>query len=136
MTNLKSWYESYFPISTLFLVLTNLKSWYESYFPLSTLFLVFLFNQRIRNWLYLMPLNTVVAAFVSKNGPSYFVLFFISLQSYNYGVTHFWLTYFILSIVSSNTISTYFVVIILKKVSSSYVLERKLFLRFDWLYFW
>ena len=78
---------------------------------------------------------TNVVSVVIDNMQSSFVLFVASIQSYNYGVTYFRLIYFILSIFCSNTISTCFVAISENEVSLFFVLERKLFLRFDWFYF-
>ena len=91
-----------------FYFLIYLKSLYESYLPLSILFLILFFNHPIRNQFYFLPLHSVVAPFVSDNGPSVFVLFVASIQYYNYGVKYFRLNSFILSTVCFDTISTIF----------------------------
>ena len=41
---------------------------------------------------------TIIAPVISENRQSYFVLFVALIHSYNYGVTYFWLTYYIISI--------------------------------------
>ena len=86
----------------MILFLIHLKLLYESFLPLSTLFLVF-FNNWIRSQLFFLPLHTVVATVVSENGPSEFVWFVASLKYYEYGIKWFVLTSSILSIVLSKT---------------------------------
>ena len=83
----------------------------------------------------MLTLNTNVYPVVSDNGPSELVWFVASLHNFNSGVTWFWSTSFILSTVCSNKISIGLIAITSKKVSLFYVLERNLFLLFNWFYF-
>ena len=76
-----------------------------------------------------------VASVASYNKKLLFVLFDASLNSYDSTVKHFWITYFILSIISLDTISTGFVDITGKEVSLFVFLEQTLFLLFDRYYF-
>ena len=61
---------------------------------------------------------------------SLFVLFVVLLQSYDYGVTWFWLTTLILSTVLEHNI--YRLVFVTEKKIILSFLEKTLFLRFDW----
>ena len=83
-----------------------LKLWHESSLPLFALFLILSFNNQICNQISLLILHTVISPVLIDNMPSSFVLFVASLQSYKYGLTYFWLIYFILSIAFLKKIST------------------------------
>ena len=79
--------------------------------------------------------ETVLLPVVSDYVQSSFVLFVASPQAYDYGVTYFRWTSFILSITFSKNIQR-FRRYNSKEVSLFFVLERNLFLRLDWFYFW
>ena len=86
---------------------------------LSTIFIISFFKNLV--WNRLSAVNaTYVVPVVSDNRQPWFVFFIVLIHSCNYISTYIQLTYFILSIVFLNTISTGFVVITEKKVSLSF----------------
>ena len=92
-----------------------IKLLYESYLSLSTSFLMSYFKNLIQNQLSATT-ATFVALVISINGkPPFFVV--VSLHLYNYDVTKFWLTSFILSIVFPNRISIGFISITENRIS-------------------
>ena len=117
------WGGSCFYKSTVFIFLVYMKSFYESCWSFSTLFLIYLFKHIF--WHQLFPATaTVVTPVGSDNGQSFLVLFLVLMHSYNYGAAYIKLTFFILSIFCSNKISTCFVAITEQKVIFL-VLEKK-----------
>ena len=78
---------------------------------------------------------TAVVPDVCDNRQLSLILFVVFLLWYEYSVTCFLLTYFILSIDFSNTISSGLVSVKSKKAILSLVFDHNLFLLFDWIYF-